>query len=292
MTAGNMICGFVAILYIVGKFAQDVGNLRYDYAIGLILLACLFDVLDGLLARISGQDSEFGREFDSLADIVSFGIAPALLVHDIVLEEFSMGGLGWIIACLYLVFGAVRLARFNCLSAKAVTGETRGFRGCPIPAAAGVIASLTLFLIWMDGEKGGIGHWKYVLPVLMVLLSFLMVSNIEYPSFKGINLRTKRSFQWVLIVIFVLVFSVRNWQWMPMVWFVSYLAYGLIRPWVSRKWQQEIEAENENEDSSLDADAPETNLGDSTRPPVSDAKHPYENGDERSLEPIRRIPTK
>ncbi|MEI6534983.1 MAG: CDP-alcohol phosphatidyltransferase family protein, partial [Verrucomicrobiaceae bacterium] len=111
MTAGNMLCGFMAILHIVGRFHPEEGHSRYLWAIGLILLACVFDLLDGRLARMSGQSSEFGREFDSLADIVSFGIAPALLVHDIVLAEFeqSLGGLGWLISCVYLVCGAMRL---------------------------------------------------------------------------------------------------------------------------------------------------------------------------------------
>jgi CDP-diacylglycerol--serine O-phosphatidyltransferase len=220
-------------------------------------VACILDLLDGRLARMSGQSSDFGREFDSLADIVSFGVAPALLVHDIVLKEFDdqkYGGLGWLIACAYLVCGAMRLARFNCLAAMPNAkgkGDPTCFRGCPIPAAAGVIVSLTLFLLWMDGNNREIGRWKYALPVLMVLLSYLMVSDIEYPSFKSINWRTRRSFHWVIISILVLVFSIRNWQWMPMVLFVSYLGYGLVRPWVSRRWRHEIEDDESDEDDSL-----------------------------------------
>ena len=247
MTAGNMVCGFWAILYIVGRISPDVGDHRYRYAIALILLACVFDLLDGRLARISGQDSEFGREFDSLADIVSFGLAPALLVHDIVLREFqnNLGGAGWLIACVYLVCGAMRLARFNCLAALPAHEKPGGFQGCPIPAAAGVIASLTLFLLWLNEGQNSIGPLRYILPFLMLLVSYLMVSKIEYPSFKAINVRTRRSFHWVLIAILLLVFTALNWQWMPMVLFVSYLAYGLVRPWISRRWQEEIEAEIE-----------------------------------------------
>jgi len=243
MTAGNMLCGFMAILHIVGRFQPDEHHLRYLWAIGLILLACVFDLLDGRLARLSGQSSEFGREFDSLADIVSFGIAPALLVHDIVLAEFehTVGGLGWLIACVYLVCGAMRLARFNCLAAMNESQSSTSFRGCPIPAAAGVIVSLTLFLLWLDGENREVGRWKYALPALMVLLSYLMVSNIEYPSFKSINWKTRRPFHWVVLSIVLVAFTVKNWQWMPTVLFVSYLGYGLVRPWVSRKWRREIE---------------------------------------------------
>ncbi len=248
MTAGNLLCGFMAILHIVGKFQTDDDHTRYLWAIGLILAACVFDLLDGRLARLSGQSSDFGREFDSLADIVSFGIAPALLVHDIVLAEFeqpdsSTRGLGWLIACVYLVCGAMRLARFNCLAAMPQKEKkaSTSFRGCPIPAAAGVIVSLTLMLSWMDGANREIGRWKYALPFLMLLLSYLMVSNLEYPSFKSLNLRARRSFHWVLISIIVLALTVAYWQWMPSVLFVSYLLYGLIRPWISRKWRHEIE---------------------------------------------------
>jgi CDP-diacylglycerol---serine O-phosphatidyltransferase len=250
-TACNMLCGFMALLHIVGRFQPEEGTDRYFWAICFILAACVFDVLDGLVARMQGQSSEFGREFDSLADIVSFGVAPALLVHDIVLAEFeqTVGGLGWLIACAYLVCGAMRLARFNCLATRPTQGNSTCFRGCPIPAAAGVIVSLTMFLLWLDGNNREIGRWKYALPVLMVLLSYLMVSSIEYPSFKSINWRTRRSFHWVLITILVILFTVRNWQWMPMVLFVTYLGYGLVRPWVSRRWRHEIE-DDETEDET------------------------------------------
>lgn len=246
MTAGNILAGFVAILQIF-KGREGEVTVHYYYAIGAILAACLFDVLDGRLARMSGTESAFGREFDSLADIVSFGLAPALLVHDIVLGsiEDQFHGLGWLIASGYLVCGAMRLARFNCIAAMDEKCSSKSFRGCPIPAAAGVISSLTLFLLWWDGIDRPVGNWKYFLPVLMILLSLLMVSDIEYPSFKSVNWRTRRSFNWVLISVLVVVFSVKNWQWMPAVLFVSYLLYGLVRPWVSRRWQREIEIDPE-----------------------------------------------
>ncbi|WP_395736421.1 CDP-diacylglycerol--serine O-phosphatidyltransferase [Prosthecobacter sp.] len=251
MTAGNILCGFVAILEIFDGRHLAMNTVpnhyqHYHYAIVFILLACLFDALDGRVARMGGTESPFGRELDSLADIVSFGVAPALLVHDIVLKEIDTPkGLGWLISCVYLVCGAMRLARFNCLAAADVKCSMKGFRGCPIPAAAGVISSLTLLIIWLDSTEREIGNWKYALAGLMALLSYLMVSSLEYPSFKAVNWRTKRSFHWVLISIFVVAFTVMNWHWMPAVLFVSYLLYGLARPWVSRKWRQEIEIEAE-----------------------------------------------
>ena len=129
------------------KLAAD----RFELAILFILTACICDALDGRLARLGGHESAFGREFDSLADIVSFGVAPALMVYKVVLIEFPT--LGWIVASLYLLCGALRLARFNCLAASNAEAASKEFRGFPIPAAAGLTASLTLFMLWMAEER-------------------------------------------------------------------------------------------------------------------------------------------
>ncbi len=255
MTAGNIIAGFVAILQIFQGRAGEVAA-HYHYAIWAILAACVFDVLDGRVARLGGQESPFGRELDSLADIVSFGVAPALLVHDIVLSSITWPtGMGLLIAIAYLVCGAVRLARFNCLAAMDEHSSSKSFRGCPIPAAAGVISSITLLLLWLEEGNKEIGPWKYGLVVLMVLLSFLMVSDIEYPSFKSVNWRTRRPLPWVIVSILVIVFSMFNWQWTPAVFFVSYLMYGLVRPWVSRRMRRQIEIESEDPEEEAPEDA-------------------------------------
>jgi len=250
MTAGNILAGFVAILQIFKGREGEITE-HYYWAIIAILAACVFDVLDGRVARLGGQESPFGRELDSIADIVSFGVAPALLVHDIVLKDIERpAGLGWLIASVYLVCGAMRLARFNCISAANEGAGSKHFRGCPIPAAAGVIASLTLLMLWLEEGNKEIGPWKYGLAGLMVMLSFLMMSDLEYPSFKSINWRTRRSPAWVLVSIIIVAFSLQNWQWMPSVLFVSYLTYGLVRPWVSRRVRQQIEIESETGDSN------------------------------------------
>jgi len=254
MTAGNILAGFVAILQIFKGREGEITE-HYYWAIIAILAACLFDVLDGRVARMGGQESPFGRELDSIADIVSFGVAPALLVHDIVLKDIEKpAGLGWLIASVYLVCGAMRLARFNCISAANDGTGNKHFRGCPIPAAAGVIASLTLLMLWLEEGNKEIGPWKYGLAALMAMLSYLMMSNLEYPSFKSINWRTRRSPAWVLISIIIVAFSVQNWQWMPSVLFVSYLTYGLVRPWVSRRVRQHIEIEYDGGDDPITAD--------------------------------------
>src|SRR5215203_5965282 len=155
MTAGNLFCGFAASLAIVESalmkergIPDSLSDNRIYLAIVLILASCIFDVLDGRLARLGGAESPFGREFDSLADVVSFGVAPALMVHRIVLHQFTT--MGWIIASAYLICGALRLARFNCIAAAGGGAATKDFTGFPIPAAAGLIASLTLFLLHMD----------------------------------------------------------------------------------------------------------------------------------------------
>ncbi len=255
MTAGNLFCGFLAILMIFkGMRDPAQGSQSYFTAIALILGACVFDLLDGRLARMRGQESLFGREFDSLADIVSFGVAPALLVMDIVLNDFS-DRLGWITAFVYLLCGGMRLARFNCIAAEEQdTGKkSTDFRGFPIPAAAGVIASVTVFLLWMhEGEKA-IGFWRYGLLVMMWLLSFLMLSEFQYPSFKHLNWKTRRSLPWVFVAVLAIVMAVLFFYVVPAIFFTLYLIYGLVRPWVSRRWRREIEepADDDEDDSLL-----------------------------------------
>jgi CDP-diacylglycerol--serine O-phosphatidyltransferase len=255
MTAGNLACGFSAVVTIFEGMRNPNGDTKDFYlAIFLILGACLFDALDGRLARMKGQESMFGREFDSLADIVSFGIAPALLVMDIVLSSFD-NRLGWTIAFIYLLCGAMRLARFNCLAQMAAENpdkpSKREFVGFPIPAAAGLIASLTIFILWLNEGEKEIGAWRYVLLVLMLLLSFMMLSEFRYPSFKAMNLRAKRSLVWFFVAALVLVCAVKFVEFVPLGIFLTYLIYGLIRPWVSRKWREEIEEGVDDADLEL-----------------------------------------
>ena len=247
MTAGNLFCGFGATLKIVqGALLQwsspDAAADLFHAAVWFILGACIFDVLDGRLARLGGQDSPFGREFDSLADIVSFGVAPALMVYRIVLIDFPR--VGWLVAFVYLVCGALRLARFNAMTANGATTNSKEFTGFPIPAAAGLIASITLFMLWWFGEKEHeIGRWKWVLPPLLLFLSVMMFTRLSYPSFKAITWRTTRSLPRFLIISLVLLFTVLNYEWMPAVLFLGYLLYGFLRPWVSKRWRREFEEE-------------------------------------------------
>jgi len=249
MTAGNLFCGFGAITLIVrGTIAQELGEpdifflgqTYFHSAIWLILIACIFDMLDGRLARLGGNESDFGREFDSIADVISFGVAPAMMLYKIVLHGFPYG---WAVAFLYLLCGALRLARFNCIAAKN-PGADKDFRGFPIPAAAGVIASVTLFLLWWEGkDREVIGVWRHLLMGLMVFLSFMMFSWFRYPSFKALHWGTRGSIPGLIAVFLILIFTAIHYTWMPAVLFISYLLYGFLRPFLSRRMRQGIEEE-------------------------------------------------
>lgn len=254
MTAGNLFCGFAAVLKIIeGALLHNSGESAihsYHTALAFILGACVFDLLDGRVARLGGFESPFGREFDSLADVVSFGLAPALLVYQIVLKDFHQTG--WAIAFVYLLCGTLRLARFNCIAASEKDPDeakehAKEFIGFPIPAAAGLIASLTLFMLWLEEGERTIGRWKFALPALLLFLSFMMFSHVRYPSFKGVNWRTQRSLPRFLLLIVVLAFAGLNYEWMPALLFVLFLIYGFIRPLLSRPLRREIEDEEEQE---------------------------------------------
>lgn len=275
MTACNLACGFFAVLMIfkgqieVQKVSGDgiiaakqyyaVSREYYQYAILLIFGSCLFDLLDGRLARLGGQDSPFGQEFDSLADIISFGMAPAMLLSRAVL--FPLGNVGWAIALIYLVCGAMRLARFNCLaSVPKKPGTSSDFRGIPIPMAAGFIASLTFLIIDLYKNDHEVGVWKYVLAGVMLSLSWLMVSDVRYPSFKTVDWKTRGTYT-TIIGAMVLVFLTILFHFiMPVVLFSAYLLYGFIRPMISLRLRKEIEDFSEKpavvEEPSDEPDSP------------------------------------
>lgn len=261
MTAGNLFCGFVALTKIVEADAAAADlNTTIRHALFFILLACIFDMLDGRLARWGGHESPFGREFDSLADLISFGAAPAFLVHRIVLRDVFVRyqEIGWFIASIYLICGALRLARFNCMAASAGGGGGKEFLGFPIPAAAGLVASLTLLLMWWDDRGFNFGRWRYVLPFILIFLSIMMISEVKYPSFKSLNLSAQRPFtKLVAAVLFIGVIIVLRERVLPLVLpilFTAYLLYGFIRPRISRRVRHEIEEEEDEPDDLVQSD--------------------------------------
>jgi CDP-diacylglycerol--serine O-phosphatidyltransferase len=252
LTAGNLFCGFVALTKIVEADAASPGYfLQIKVALAFILLACIFDLFDGRVARMGGVESPFGREFDSLADLISFGAAPAFLVHRIVLKDVFVthAEFGWFIASIYLICGAFRLARYNCLVMLPENRNAKDFVGFPIPSAAALVASLTLFLMWWDEKEFAVGKWRYLLPVLLLFLSWMMVSNVKYPSFKSLDLRATRTFTKTLVAILfigsIVVLRERILVFVLPLLFMAYLIYGFIRPHISRRIRQEIEEDEE-----------------------------------------------
>jgi CDP-diacylglycerol--serine O-phosphatidyltransferase len=182
-TTGNLICGFFSI---VSTF-----NGQYLQAAILIILAHALDGLDGYVARLTKTTSQFGVELDSLADLVSFGVAPAVLVYYWALVPWATWG--WLAACLYVVCGALRLARFN-VQIKSV--EKTHFVGLPIPAAAEMIVATVLMYYFLGGE--GATNRQIILLLVIYLLAALMVSSFQYFSFKQLVSKKKHPF-WLLI---------------------------------------------------------------------------------------------
>jgi CDP-diacylglycerol--serine O-phosphatidyltransferase len=257
MTAGNLACGFFAVLTIFNGilvatteqgYVFAAAQPYYEKAILLIFASCIFDLLDGRLARLGGQESPFGREFDSLADVISFGMAPSMLMAKAVVLE--LGDVGWWLACIYVLCGAIRLARFNCLAAMPKRADSSSdFRGLPIPMAAGFISSLTYLVIYFNETDRDLGAWLYVLAGAMLGLSFLMVSNVRYPSFKKVGWRTRGTPMLIVAAAVLLIITVRHHSIMPAILFSAYLLYGLaVRPFLPLSVQRGIEADDDGDD--------------------------------------------
>jgi CDP-diacylglycerol--serine O-phosphatidyltransferase len=242
LTAGNLACGFFALTWIF-KYQEGGDFEPIRTAIRLILAAFAFDLFDGRLARLAHKESRFGREFDSIADIVSFGVAPAFLIYRIVLQEFDSG---WVVAAIYLVCGGIRLARFNVQSARPSGTDEREFIGFPIPSAAALVVSVTMLIMWMVGHDRTLGNGRFVLPALMLLLSGLMVSNVRYPTFKYIDWTLYQSVATFAAAVIVGLLLARYFQITLALLFIAYMLYGLVRPWVSKRWRREIESDEED----------------------------------------------
>ena len=249
LTAGNLACGFFALTWIF-KYERGGSFEPILVAIRLILAAFACDFLDGRLARLAKKESQFGREFDSLADIVSFGVAPAFLVYRIVLYQFERTG--WLVAVVYLVCGGIRLARFNVMTMAGSKRDGGEFVGFPIPSAAALVVSVAMFMMWLEGQERELGPARYALAGLMVLLSILMVSNVRYPTFKYIDWTPTRSVAAFAAAVVAGLLLAVNFQVMLAALFVVYLLYGLVRPWVSKRWRREIESDEETENDSAE----------------------------------------
>jgi CDP-diacylglycerol--serine O-phosphatidyltransferase len=188
-TVGNLFCGYLSVWCSIRGTFQTAAI--------LIIAAAVLDMLDGRIARLTNSASRFGEEYDSLADLVSFGVAPAVLAYSWGLADFHR--LGWMASFLFVVCGSMRLARFNIQTR--VT-DKKYFIGLPIPAAAGTIASLVLATPERLVER----FWMAGLLILTVVLSYLMISTLRYRSFKDLDLKRQRP-AWILPVI-ALIFAV------------------------------------------------------------------------------------
>lgn len=207
-TTGALFAGFYAIVQAM--------NGRFDHAAAAIFIAMVLDGLDGRVARLTRTQSAFGAEYDSLSDMVSFGIAPALVMYSFALK--GMGKLGWIAAFIYCAGAALRLARFNTLLE---VQDKRWFQGLPSPAAASLVAGM----VWVAADNHFHGaDLRWPAWALTLFAGLTMVSNLKFYSGKNINLRKSVPFiVIVLIALFITLISVDP----PIVLFLLFLVYGV-----------------------------------------------------------------
>ncbi len=203
-------------------FNSVINSIRGEFkdAAWAILIAAVFDALDGWVARMTKSSSRFGVELDSLSDLVSFGIAPALLFYIWALEPFHR--LGWVGAFLFVACGALRLARFNV---QMVGSEKKYFTGLPIPGAAGVIAT---FVIFHEDVFGGAPDKNVVLLVMVYSLALLMISTIRFHSIKELNVKDRRPFWMLLVALVILVSIALNPPVMLFVFSIGYVAWAIV----------------------------------------------------------------
>ncbi|MCX6062036.1 MAG: CDP-diacylglycerol--serine O-phosphatidyltransferase [Campylobacterales bacterium] len=211
-TAASIFSGF----YSISLALQS----SFESASWFIFLALIFDGLDGRVARFTNTATHFGVEFDSLADIVAFGVAPALLMYLYIGDEY--GRIGIVASALFIIFGAVRLARFNVMTSRI---EPSVFIGLPIPTAA-IMISIAILLMERYSQMD---HIHLLLLPLSILLSVLMVSNIRYPSFKKLNMRAMHFTRFligvILLALMVFVYPIEGMALLG----AMYLLYGPLR---------------------------------------------------------------
>jgi len=249
MTAGNLLCGFLAVVSCIharlagtsddGLYLGASASSHYHYAVYFIFGSAVFDLLDGRLARMGGRESLFGAEFDSLADVVSFGMAPAFLMFFLILspsQEFPwFRNIGGAIGFFYLLCAAMRLARFNVITnpllRKGTKDSNKDFVGLPVPAAAMTVASVVLFILKLDESDKSLNRVAFMLPFLMAAIAWLMMSTVRYPSGKNLDLQTKTrlgTFVFMLVAIGCVI-AFREIAFMCLC--LGYIFFGLFRQW-------------------------------------------------------------
>lgn len=209
---------------------------QFLIAAALILVAGFFDGIDGKVARLTKTTTKFGVELDSLADVISFGVAPALLIYSWVLEPY--GRLGWVSTFIFVTCGALRLARFNVQS---VNPEQKKFNGLPIPAAAGMLATTVVFVEYMELNPA---DYRLVMLIATLTLAFLMVSTVKFHAFKDLTLVRAKPFSSTLAFVLLLALIALMPCVIP---FLLCLAYVLSGPaFTIINWFRKREAPNPN----------------------------------------------
>jgi CDP-diacylglycerol--serine O-phosphatidyltransferase len=227
-TTASLFAGFYSIIASVQE--------KYYIAAIAILVSLVFDGLDGRIARFTNTTSKFGAEYDSLADLIAFGVAPSLLAY---IWSMSLDGkLGWMAGFLFIACGALRLARYNI---QIGIIDSKVFNGLPIPAAASVIATTVIFFHFIGSEGK---YSNSYLTYFVILLALLMVSNIKYYSFKGMNLRSRVPFTFILIVVAVLLVIYYKPEIMAFVIMVGYAISGPVW-WLVKLGQKITQKEKE-----------------------------------------------
>jgi len=188
-TTFNLFAGFYAIISVL--------NHDFFRAGWAILFAIVFDIFDGRIARFLSVSSRFGLEYDSLSDLISFGVAPSILMYEFALKQLDK--VGWLVCFLYTACVALRLARFNVTTDSAASY----FKGLPSPAAAAIVAALVLFL---NISKATLRLNSHIFLVLMSFLAYLLISSIEYPSFKELKLKKGENFYFLVFFVLGLTF--------------------------------------------------------------------------------------
>ena len=249
ITAGNLLCGFMAVVNCIharlagssddGLYLDATAADHYRYAVYFIFGAAIFDTLDGRLARMGGRESLFGAEFDSLADVVSFGMAPAFLMFFLILSP-SQGfpwfrDIGGFVGFFYLLFAAMRLARFNVITNpllhRTTKDSSKDFIGLPVPAAAMTVASLVLFMLKLAESDKSLNKFALALPFLMLLIAILMMSTVRYPSGKKVDLQTQTRLRTFVLLVLTLGLVVIYKEVAFMSLCLGYIFFGLFRHW-------------------------------------------------------------
>jgi len=228
-TSLNLFCGFYAVIASI--------NDKFVAASIAIIIGIMFDIMDGKIARATNTNSKFGIEYDSLADLISFGLAPGIMIYLWALRP--LGRIGWLAAFLFMACGALRLARFNSQVGNISSDH---FVGLPIPSGAGMLATTVLFC-HKFGMAGKIN--PIFIMVLLYILSFLMVSTIKYNSFKKPELFRKMNFNVLVAVILILIFIAAQ----PSVaLFVLGLTYVISGPFITFRSHRRIKQETPGTD--------------------------------------------